>query len=449
MKITVENLGKIENATIEINDLTILVGDNNSGKTYLTYSTYGALKNWKDFINYNNFRFIAEELNEKGQFRSNIDELHALIKSSILSESKSFNNRFKKLFNDKEEIFEKSNLKLDFEINTHSEIKEAHHKALIGKNITFEGIINNDGLQITFTRTDDFELDKPIILKVVGDLISRLVFDEIFYNPIIITAERLGISLFYKELDEKRNSLVDGLQKLDQSEDEIDTFDIIMSMSAYYATPIRDHISFTRNFDAIKKHTSKLNVNYSLSIIKEMLGAEFKKDNKQDIRFFTPKKKINKFDIPLHLASSSARCIVDLYFYLKHMSKESDLLIIDEPESHLTLRNQRLMAKLIASIINLKIKVFITTHSDFLIKELNNLILLNNDFKEKQVWLKNNKASYNSEDKINFEKVNVYQTKNGSIEMLNISKTGIEIPFFDEEISTIYRISNDLEYFID
>lgn len=32
MKITVENLGKIEKASIDINDLTILVGDNNSGK---------------------------------------------------------------------------------------------------------------------------------------------------------------------------------------------------------------------------------------------------------------------------------------------------------------------------------------------------------------------------------------------------------------------------------
>src|SRR5690606_38393117 len=135
------------------------------------------------------------------------------------------------------------------------------------------------------------------------------------------------------------------------------------------ATPIRDHISFTRNFDSVKKLQSKLDINYTLTIIKEMLGAEFKKDNKQDIRFFTPKKKTNKFDIPLHLASSSARCIVDLYFYLKHLAKEGDLLMIDEPESHLTLRNQRLMAKLIASIVNLKIKVFITTHSDFLIKE--------------------------------------------------------------------------------
>ena len=55
MKLTVDNLGKIVQSEIELNNLTILVGDNNSGKTYITYSIYGMLKNWTDFINYNNF----------------------------------------------------------------------------------------------------------------------------------------------------------------------------------------------------------------------------------------------------------------------------------------------------------------------------------------------------------------------------------------------------------
>ena len=55
MKLTVDNLGKIVKSEIELNNLTILVGDNNSGKTYITYSIYGMLKNWTDFINYNNF----------------------------------------------------------------------------------------------------------------------------------------------------------------------------------------------------------------------------------------------------------------------------------------------------------------------------------------------------------------------------------------------------------
>jgi predicted ATPase len=180
-----------------------------------------------------------------------------------------------------------------------------------------------------------------------------------------------------------------------------------------------------------------------------MLGAEFKKENKQDIRFYTKNKKNNKFDIPLYLASSSARCIVDIYFYLKHIAKEGDLLIIDEPESHLTLKNQRSMAKLIASLINMKVHVFITTHSDFLVKELNNLILLSNDFCGKKEWLLNNKKSYSTSDKIDYKDVSVYQAADGHLSKLIVSNKGIEVPFFDDEINNLFAISSDLDYLID
>jgi hypothetical protein len=284
--------------------------------------------------------------------------------------------------------------------------------------------------------------------RVVGNIFAALVFSEIFPEPIIITAERLGISLFYKELDEKRNSLVDGLQKLDEKEN-IHPFDLLMSMSAYYATPIRDHISFTRNLDNIKKNNSQIDSNYAMEIIKEILGAEFKKENKQDIRFYTRNKRNNKFDIPLYLASSSARCIVDIYFYLKHLAKEGDILIIDEPESHLTLKNQRLMAKLLASLVNLKIKVFITTHSDFLVKELNNLILLSNSFEGKEEWLNRNKKYYTTKDYLKFAEISVYEAIDGNLNKLNITNKGIEIPFFDNEINNLFSISSDLDYLID
>src|SRR5690606_716018 len=140
--------------------------------------------------------------------------------------------------------------------------------------------------------------------------------------------------------------------------------------------------------------------------------------------------------------------IVDIFFYLKHMAKIGDLLIIDEPESHFTLRNQRLMAKLIASIVNLGIKVFITTHSDFLIKELNNLILLKNDFQEKSEWLVKNKKRYTEKDNLDFNSISVYQGLNGTLNSLKITNTGIEIPFFDEEINNLFTISSDLDYFI-
>lgn len=447
MKLTIDNLGKITHSELELNKLTILVGDNNSGKTYITYSTYGLLKNWSDFINYSSFKSIETRLKSEGQITLDKTELISIVAKSITSDSNSFQKRIRNLFNDKEKIFADAKVKLEFDKPT--VFKDSDRKIQIGERISIEGKLKNNTLSISYTKQADNDIDEGLFKRVLGNLFTSLVFDDIFPDPIIITAERLGISLFYKELDEKRNSLVDGLQKLDDSDKDLHPFDILMSMSAYYATPIRDHIAFTRNLDNIKKNNSKLDSAYSMEIIRDILGAEFKKENKQDIRFYTKNKKNNKFDIPLYLASSSARCIVDIYFYLKHMAKEGDILIIDEPESHLTLKNQRLMAKLIASLINLNIRVFITTHSDFLVKELNNLILLSNDFKEKENWLNKNKKSYTSFDKLDYKDISVYQANDGQLDKLTVSHKGIEVPFFDDEINNLFTVSSDLDYLID
>ena len=107
------------------------------------------------------------------------------------------------------------------------------------------------------------------------------------------------------------------------------------------------------------------------------------------------------------------------------------------------------MAKLLVSLINLKIKVFITTHSDFLIKELNNLILLSNFFEGKESWLNKNKRFYSEKDKIEYSQVSVYQAKEGKLENLVVTNKGIEIPFFDEEINHLFSIASDLDYLID
>lgn len=447
MKLTVDNLGKIIKSELELNDLTILVGDNNSGKTYITYCIYGMLKNWTDFVNYKSFKDLESRLKTEGQIILNKKEIQNIVEKSILTESANFQKRIRNLFNDKEKIFSDTRVRLEFEKPL--EFRNSEKKIQIGDNIVFEGKLQDNELSISYIKQIDNEIDDQLFRRVIGDLFSNLVFDDIFPDATIITAERLGISLFYKELDEQRNSLVDGLQKLDDVTGNLHPFELLLSMSAYYATPIRDHIAFTRNLDNIKKSISKIDSSYPMEIIKEILGAEFKKENKQDIRFYTKNKKNNKFDIPLYLASSSARCIVDIYFYLKHLAKEGDILIIDEPESHLTLRNQRLIAKLIASIINLKIKVFITTHSDFLVKELNNLILLSNTFKNKNEWLNKNKKQYSANDYIHSRNVSVYQALNGKLDKLVVSKRGIEIPFFDDEINTLFSVSSELDYLID
>ena len=41
-----QNLGPIASAEMELGDLTIIAGRNNTGKTYLAYTLYGFLKTW-------------------------------------------------------------------------------------------------------------------------------------------------------------------------------------------------------------------------------------------------------------------------------------------------------------------------------------------------------------------------------------------------------------------
>ncbi len=447
MQFIIKNLGKINACNLKLNNLTILVGDNNSGKTYVTYTTYGVLKYWRDFINFSNFKEIIHALKSNGKLTLNQSQIADLIKKSINNESERFKRRIRDLFNDKEKVF--NNASLELIIETPSTFENIERTIRVGENISFEGYLKDNTLTIIYKNSSNEELKDSMIQDIVKDLFSVLLFDKVFPDPTIITAERLGISLFYKELDERRNSMIEGLQKLDGINSEMHPIELIMNMSAYYATPIRDHIAYTRNLDNIIKHQSNLDISYPVEIIKDILGADFKKEAKQDIRFFTKNKKNNRFDIPLYLSSSSVRGIVDIYFYLKHLSKKDDILIIDEPESHLTLKNQRLMAKLLVSIVNIGIKVFVTTHSDFLIKEFNNLILLDNNFSEKEEWLHKNKKFYKASDKLNFNSVSVYQASNGGLIPLDITKKGIEIPFFDDEISSLFSTSSDLEYFVE
>ena len=70
-----------------------------------------------------------------------------------------------------------------------------------------------------------------------------------------------------------------------------------------------------------------------------------------EIRFASkPDVDQQEFDVPLHRASSSARGLSDLYFFLKHQASHHHVLIIDEPESHLDTGNQIQLASMLAHL---------------------------------------------------------------------------------------------------
>ncbi len=83
---------------------------------------------------------------------------------------------------------------------------------------------------------------------------------------------------------------------------------------------------------------------------------------------------IRKFS--LHQVSSMVSEIAPIVLYLRHMVRRGHLFIIEEPESHIDAANQMKLARAIAMLVNAGVYVLITTHSDFFVKQLDNLLLV-------------------------------------------------------------------------
>ena len=62
--------------------------------------------------------------------------------------------------------------------------------------------------------------------------------------------------------------------------------------------------------------------------------------------------------------------------YLRHIVEPGDLLIIEEPESHLHPEMQVAFTRELAAVVKSGIRVIITTHSEWVLEELANLVLL-------------------------------------------------------------------------
>lgn len=126
-----------------------------------------------------------------------------------------------------------------------------------------------------------------------------------------------------------------------------------------------------------------------------------------------------------------------LNYYILNVAQKGDILMIDEPELNLHPNNQILMGRLIALLVNAGIKVFITTHSDYIVRELSNCIMLNN-LSNEQI---NKLSGYTKEYKLESNKVKAYMAD--KIRGKNIlkpikvdSNQGIFMDTFDEPINS-------------
>lgn len=124
-----------------------------------------------------------------------------------------------------------------------------------------------------------------------------------------------------------------------------------------------------------------------------------------------------------HQVSSMVSETAPIILFLKHLVREGHLFIIEEPESHIDAENQRKLARAVAMLVNADVNVLITTHSDYFVNQLNNLILLSKHSQEVV-----SDFDYSATDILKPEQIGAYQfnpTPGGSrVRKLTVSIDG-------------------------
>lgn len=81
-------------------------------------------------------------------------------------------------------------------------------------------------------------------------------------------------------------------------------------------------------------------------------------------------------DLPMRRTLSLVSELAPIVLYLRHLVARGDLLIIEEPESHLHPAMQAVFARELARLVTSGVRVMLTTHSEWMLEALANLVRL-------------------------------------------------------------------------
>lgn len=409
MKLKISNLGPIDSIVIDMSKpFFLFAGDNSTGKTYAATYLYSLIKMISFYIDFQGLHELQRVENiVEGELDA--DELYEAL------------DEFLK--NRQDDILKFMNLNIQTDsfkceiVTSKKEWKEESLKKSVS--VWSDFIVkkaNSYGYHIELHTTDGS--DRHFMQSC---LITALFFDGII-GAKMFTAERSGIYTFSKELS------VGRLRNPDER------------LNARYPRPIADGLADAADL-ANKTRITFDNGTFAAEIEQMILHGNLTVSEEGEVLYHVSEEN----ELGFNESSSAIKTLAPLVFYLRHSAGQFNLLFVDEPELNLHPKNQILLAKIFVKMINAGLRLVISTHSDYIIREINNMIMADRLNKAGDNTI--TKMGYDeslclAQDKLApylFEKKTKGKVK---VKPLEVDRYGFNMPSIDDAINKQNEVTN-------
>ena len=435
MKIKLWNLGSIKEAEVDLRPLTVIIGPNNSNKTYIAYSIYGLYQ----LVSLN----FYDEILEKIEFTTQADHwslkidrrFYDVISEVIQSYASRFSGiKLQSFFQDSSgKIFEKTKFSIEIKISE-DDIKRAIEEVLADTILGIEKIERSDNnSEILFYWEKRNEEHTDFLSRIViGTFISTVgKFSDILPLP----AERNAFINTYKMLANRRYKLLKENQRellIQRRINQDRQLELLKEQGDIrYPQPVEDFLDFLTDIELENKPDPIAKNKNDFQKLADQIEKYIQNNNKtifKNTKFGGREIKVSvkrSLEIDLYNASSSIKQLAPLLLYLRYRAKSGDFLVIDEPEMNLHPESQVKLLESLAILVNLGVRILLTTHSPYLMAHLNNIV--NGNHQNPELLAEQAKLLYLQDSRafLKMEQVSAYEMKNNKLLSLHDPEYGI------------------------
>lgn len=366
MKITITNVGAINSATIHLDSLTVIAGENDTGKSTIGKVIFALVQAYSRFP-------LAVSKAKKNQVRKLIQRLYFTVGRSAESKASPEMQDVLGLLRSAERF--DSQIPLPIVIGL-AKIALSSENISLEKKMEVEKILNelNDDfsgddeigkyiLRALRSEFADHVVSKPLPQDLTGGILLLDKGEEIL--NIKFTDKRIVSFKSERSLEINDATFIDGPSILQY-------FAAISDFNEIGEKQIRGHslpyhsIDLADKLRNVKENKSYIDAN-QLTELEQLIHGSMKYDRREvDFLFYRDESKIPANNVA---SGVKALSIMSLLIRGDYIKKDS-IVILDEPETNLHPSWQIAYAKLISELVAGGVKVLVASHSPYIVEAL-------------------------------------------------------------------------------